>query len=141
MDELPKSHTRHTIDARVAFSFKGEDYALTSCIDFDQLHYQDGSFPSIHAILAKEHGVDTYSYLYEVMQESEIEFSNPQGIAARYFEDKAFDYAGFSNDWHEQKAIEQLQPIALRELGIANLDEHQSIRNALVQAYKLGRKS
>ncbi len=138
---LPDSHTKHTIDARVEFSFKGEDYTLTSCIDFDQLNYQEGSFPSIHALMARAHDIDTYSYLYEVMQESEIEFSNPRGIATKYFKDGTFDFSGFSNDWDEQKAIEGLRPIAMRELGVANLDGHPAIKNAMVQAYKLGRKS
>ncbi|MGC2164901.1 MAG: hypothetical protein WA632_02675 [Gallionella sp.] len=138
---LPDSQTKHAIDARVEFSFKGEDYTLTSCVNFDRLHYQEKTFPSIYALLAKEHDIDTYSYLFEVMQESEVEFSNPQGIATRYFKDGIFDFAGFSNDWNQQKVIEQLQPIALRELDIADLNGHPALRNALVQAYKLGRQS
>ena len=98
-------------------------------------------FLPFHAILAKEHGIDTYSYLYEVMQETEIEFQNTQGIAAVYCHDGMFDFHGFAVNWKEHKILALLQPIATRELGIADLDQHQGLKNALVQAYNLGRQS
>lgn len=97
--------------------------------------------PSIYSTLAKEHGIDSYSYQYEVMQEEEITFQNPQGIAAMYFRDGNFDFDGFVSGWKEQKILILLQPIAVRELGIDDLDQHQGIKNALVQAYNLGRSA
>lgn len=129
---------KNHIDAHIEFSFKGQTYSLTSDIDLDQIMEREHEFPPFHAILAKEHGIDTYSYLYEVMQETEIEFQNAQGIAARFFNDGVFDYAGFSSAWQECKVLALLQPIAMLELGIADLEQHPGLKSALVQAYRLG---
>lgn len=132
---------KNSIDAHVEFSFKGETYSLTSTIDLDQLMEHDRSFPSFHAILAREHKIDTYSYLYEVMLETEISFSSALGIAVDYLSDGDFDQAAFITAWQEYKVISLLQPIAARELGIADLNQHQSLKSALFQAYSLGKRS
>jgi len=132
---------KNRIDAQIAFSFKGENYALTSNIDLDQLMEHDQSFPSLHAILARDNKIDTYSYLYEVMLETEIRFAHAQGIAAVFLSNGEFDQEGFISAWQESKVLTLLQPIATRELGIANLDQHQGLKNALIQAYKLGKRT
>ena len=132
---------KNSIDARVEFSFKGQDYDLTSHIDLDALMSERSNFPSLYEILAREHHIDTISYLYEVMIVSEIEFSNAQGIAADFLHDGQFDYAAFSIHWQEHKIALLVQPIAKRELNIDYLAQQPAIRNALVQAYKLGRRS
>src|SRR5665811_1614089 len=88
--ELPRL-MKNSIDASVEFSFKGEDYTYKTSIDLDQLLRDHDTLPSIHAILARLHSIDTYSYLYEVMQEAEIEFSNPHGLTADYLVDGKFD--------------------------------------------------
>jgi hypothetical protein len=96
------------------------------------------SLPSFQAILARDHKIDTYSYMYEVMQETEIEFKNAQGIAAIFLHDGTFDYDGFAANWQEHKVLALLKPIVSRELGIHDLDQHPGLKNALVQAYNLG---
>lgn len=130
---------KNSIDAHIEFSFKGETYSLTSTIDLDRLMMHEHEFPSFHAILARDHKIDTYSYLYEVMQETEIEFKNAQGIAANFLSDSNFNQAAFITAWQENKAIALLQPIAMRVLGIADLNQDQSLKSALIQAYRLGK--
>lgn len=130
---------KNSITANVEFSFKGEDYSLSSNIDLDQFMERERSLPLIHAILAYENNIDTYSYLYEVMLEAEIRFSDARGIAVDFLSDGNFDHEAFMNTWQENRVIDLLQPIATRELGIVNLDEHLAIKNALVQAYNLGK--
>ncbi len=130
---------KNSIDVRVEFSFKGEDYDLTSHIDFDIRPPVEMDNLALYQILAREHNIDTISYLYEVMQEAEIEFSNAQGIATNFCHDGAFDTDRFNHHWQEQQLVKLLQPIAQRELNIADLTQNQRIKNALVQAYKLGR--
>ncbi len=133
--------SKNTINASIEFSFKGKDYAYDSTLDLDQLLLQHDAFPSMHVILARQHGIDTYSYLYEVMQEAEIEFSNPQGWACDYTPDGAFDQAALAENWHTDKALVLLQPVAARELGIADLNQHSALKNALIAAYNLGRNA
>lgn len=132
---------KNSIDARVEFSFKGEDYSYTTRINLDQLLLHHDSPPSLHAILAKQHKVDTYSYLYEVMEATEIEFSNPEGFAADYLFDGEFNPSALADNWHTAKITLLLQPIAARELGIDDLNGHPALKRALVQAYILGSKT
>ena len=105
---------KNSIDVRVEFSFKGENYDLTSHIDFDTRSPEQLDSHSLLQILAREHSIDTISYLYEVMLETEIEFSNAQGSAADFLREGCFDVAGFNRYWQEQKVVRLLQPIAQR---------------------------
>jgi len=132
---------KNSIDARVEFSFKGEDYTHASRIDLEELLRQYDAMPSLHAILAKLHGIDTYSYLYEVMQATEIEFANPQGCAADYLIGGEFDLALLAANWQTAKTGMLLQPVAARELGITDLNLHPALKRALVAAYHLGSKA
>lgn len=132
---------KNSIDVHIEFSFKGKAYSLTSNIDLDQLVEHEQSFPSFHAILARDNKIDTYSYLYEVMLETEIRFANARGIAADFLSDGDFNQEAFITAWQENRMLALLQPIATRELGIANLDQHQGLKSALVQAFNLGKRT
>lgn len=131
--------TKNSIDAHVEFSFKGESYSLSATIELDDFSAPGASLPSLHAILARKHGIDTYSYLYEVMQEEEIHFDNAQGLAADFLADGDFDLDAFVARRQELKTLDLLQAIATRELGIDDLAQHHALKNALFQAYELGR--
>jgi hypothetical protein len=130
---------RNTIDAHVEFSFKGESHSLSATIELDEFMEPGAALPSLHAILARKHGIDTYSYLYEVMQEEEIRFDNAQGLAAEFLTDGDFDLDAFVARRQELKTLGLLQAIATRELGIDDLAQHHELKNALFQAYELGR--
>ncbi len=131
----------NSIDARVEFSFKGENYTYITRIDLDHLFRHYDEMPSIHAILAREHGVDTYSYLYEVMQAEDIAYTSPQGYALDYLTGGEFDPSVMAADWQSVKAGILLAPIASRELDIADLNLHPALKRALVAAYNLGKQS
>lgn len=130
---------KNSIDIRVEFSFKGETYDLLSHIDLDARLTQHDQPPSFHLVLAHDHKIDTISYLYEVMQEEQIEFSNAQGIAADFLQDGHFDLQGFTAHWHEHHIAVLVRPIAKQLMGIDDLEQHPALRDALVMAYKLGR--
>jgi hypothetical protein len=128
----------NSIDAHVDFSFKGETYALASTIDLDNALDRHISLPSLHRVLAVENGIDTYSYLFEVMQEEEIRFDNPQGKARHYWKEEEFDFAGYLHDNETTEQFAPLQAIALREMGIEDLEQHPQLKRALLHAYQLG---
>ncbi len=132
---------KNTIDASIEFSFKGEDYCYTSEIDLDQLLLNHDALPSLHATLARRHGIDTYSYLYEVMEDSEIEFSNPQGFAANYLINGHFDLSALASNWHENKIMLQLKSILKNEMDITDLNQHPALKRVLIETYNLGRKA
>lgn len=130
---------KNSIDACIEFSFKGEDYRYASCLDLHQLLHRYDEMPPIHVLLAREHRVDTYSYLYEVMQEESVEFSRPQGIANDYLREGEFNLNALTENWQNAKAEMLLQPVAERELNITDLNLHPALKRALVAAYQLGR--
>ncbi len=131
--------SQNTITACIEFSFQGKDYAYTSILNLDRLLHQYHELPALYPIMATQHGIDTYSYLYEVMQEADIEFIEPRGYAADYVSDGEFSIIALAEHWQERKASVLLQPIALRELGIENIDNNQPLKRALIAAYQLGR--
>lgn len=130
---------KNSIDAHVEFSFRGEIYTPSATIALDELMAQHGSVPLLHAFLAEQNGIDTYSYLYEAMQEEPILFSNAQGLAADFLIDGHFDASAFAARWQENRVLGLLQAIARRELGIDHLEQHPELRQALLQAYSLGK--
>ena len=131
----------HSVDASVEFSFKGEDYRYTTRIDLDLILRQHDAMPSIHDMLARQHSVDTYSYLFEIMQGAEIKFSNPQGLATEYLIGGEFNLSAFEKNWQSAKTCLLLRSIAERELGITDLTQHHALQRALIEAYNLGRKA
>ena len=132
---------QNSIDARVEFSYQGVDYAYATRLDLDQLLRQFDTWPEVHLILARQHRVDTYSYLYEVMQEAEIKFSEPQGYAENYLTNGNFDHSALANNWQTEKALLLLQPIASQELGVDDLTQQAALLRALLAAYNLGKNT
>ncbi|MCK9200171.1 MAG: hypothetical protein M0P59_12685 [Gallionella sp.] len=126
------------IDAHIEFSFKGESYDLSSTLDLDRVLEKYLTLPSLHIVLAVEHGIDTYSYLYEVMQEEEIRFDNAQGMAVDFLKDGVFDLDGYTARWGVSNLTAPLQIIVQQEMGIENLEQHPQLKSALLRAYQLG---
>lgn len=129
------------IDVLTEFSFKGENYLCSACLDLDELLHKHEDLPVIHELLAHKHGIDTYSYLFEVMLEADLEFSNPRGYATRYMKDGKFDLAMLDEDWTKNRTQLQIKSIAATDLGIDDLDQHPALKRALFEAYTLGRKA
>ena len=132
---------KNTVDATVTFSFKGETYTPSTTIDLDALMREHGSLPRLHYILAMTNKIDTYSYLYEVMEQSPIRFVNARGPVAGFVEDEALDIEGFQMQWQQNQIIGVLQSIASRELNIDDLENHPELKNALIEAYHCGRSA
>jgi len=132
---------KNSIDAHMDFSFKGEVYQLDSTLDLDQVQDKFITLSSLYQVMAVEHRIDTYSYLYEVMQEAEIHFNNPQGNTTEFLNNGVFDLDGYIAKQGESNLMDTLQAIALRELGIENLEQHPQLKRALTRAYQLGMES
>jgi len=132
---------KSSIDARVTFSFKGEVYSPSSTLDLDACLERYGTLPSIHTLLANANGIDTYSYLYEVMEQAEIHFDNARGIAAECLKNGFFDVERFELKWRESRVLAPLQAIAEREMGVADLEQRAELKRALLQAYALGKEA
>lgn len=129
---------RNSIEASLEFSYRGETFMLCKILDLDAVLAQHIELDSLHRVLAVEHGIDTYSYQFEVMEVEEICFSNPQGDALNYWHEGVFDFEAYLNDHQSVAQYVPLQVIALREMGIADLSQHPQLKSALLCAYQLG---
>ncbi|MDH5786328.1 MAG: hypothetical protein OEZ16_12085 [Chromatiales bacterium] len=130
----------NSIKARVEFSFKGETYTPEAVIDLDKVIAADQDLTRLHAKLAQMNGIDPYSYLYEVMESSEIHFSNATGSAAAYLNSEGqFDFEGFRAAYGQSGTPSMLQ-IARQHMQIDNLEQIEGLEAALLAAYQAGRE-
>lgn len=130
----------NSIRVSLEFSFKGETYSPSAVIELDSIDGSAGP-PDWHAVLASMNNIDTYSYAYEVMQTSELHFSDASGLAVYHLHDGQFDFVGFIQARGGQQAAAQLESIARDFLGIADLDAEPRVQAALRAAFELGKAS
>jgi hypothetical protein len=131
---------KNTIEAHIAFSYKGDDYNLSNIIDLDSMMENQTDSPDFHLILAQQNDIDTYSYLYEVMESHEITFSNAKGIAADCLTNNHIDLQKFRTLWQEQRAVNIVQVIAKEHLDIEDLNQAPQLKTALLAAFLEGKK-
>lgn len=126
----------NTIRARLEVSFKGETHELDTIIDLDHCLGEPGQAPDFHRLLAKAAGIDTYSYLYEVLESEEITFSEPTGLAVQAFEDGALDWPRFEKALREERDWQTVRAIAANHLGSRDLDGDAELRAALLAVFR-----
>jgi len=133
--------TPNTLRTRASFSFKGEDYALDAVIDLDRSHSEAGEMPNFHLLLARACGIDPYSYLYEVFEAHELEFSEATGAAAEACRDGEFDWSQFEQARRDQHDWQSVRSLAEQTLSPDELDARPELMAALLAAYRAGRAS
>jgi hypothetical protein len=108
-------------------------------LDLDQQMERYGNLPDFYQLLARESRIDPYSYQYEVLESSELEFAAATGLAAEHLDNGHFDVGGFQQRWHEQQHLGILQEIAQRLMGVDNLEQQPELKAALLEAFAAGR--
>lgn len=132
---------QNTLTALINFSFQGENYQPKLEINLDALLTAEQDFSGLYKQLAQANGIDTYSYLFEVMESCEIEFSNPSGLAVAFLGPEGeFDLQGFKAAWKGESSPSLLE-LAQRHMKIADLDEVEGLEAALQAAYQAGQSS
>lgn len=133
---------KNTITASIEFDLKGKHYAPKAIIDLDHLivnqQNNKNKLVSTYPQIAKENGIDFYSYEFEIMLEEPIQFSEATGIATDYLRDGQFFIEDFEKAWQEEKMLEYIQPIAKQYLAIDNLAEHPDLKKALTASFLEG---
>lgn len=132
---------KSSIEISAQFDFRGETFTPVITLDLDRLMQNGAVMPDYYQLLANENGIGLYSYEYEVLEASELHFSDAQGLAADFVESGNFDLEGFRRRWLEQRELETLAAIAQRHLGVDELAQQPSLRDALLEAYRLGKAS
>ncbi|GAB1392567.1 hypothetical protein MASR1M60_07300 [Rhodocyclaceae bacterium] len=129
----------NTFRASLEFSFKGEVHALAVTIDLDQ-HLSESSVPpNFHHLLARAGGIDTDSYLYEVLESYEIHFDCPSGLAEVFCRDGLFDWDGFVQQVSEQRDWQIVRTLVAKILALNEAEARPELRAALLAAYRAGK--
>ncbi len=131
---------KNNLVASVEFYFKGERYTPSVRLDLDQLLEKTGGLPSLYSLIARENGIDLYSYQYEVMETEEIRFSEVEGFVSEFIHNGQLDVQGFVDKWHECRLQEALSAIAQRCMGVEDLAQQPQLQCALQEAYELGQE-
>ena len=126
------------ITISVDFYFKGKKLNPSVELDIDQYMQSTGKLPALYPLLARSINIDPYSYEYEMMEAETIVFSNASGLIAQYVVDGALDFDAFKIAWEEAKTLEKLQQVAQQHLSVDDITQQPDLKNALLQAYKLG---
>ena len=131
---------KNTIDAKVSFSFKGEEYHPSMTIDLDEVMKTSEGLPNLYSVLARKNDIDTYSYLYEVMEASDIIFENPVGLAEQCLSGHEFDINKFESLWRNHLQLSKLREIAKKHMGLDDPDQQAGLMAALMEAYQAGKR-
>lgn len=132
---------KNSVVATVEFYFKGEKYSPSITLDLDSLMESQGAIPPLHATIAKQNGIDTYSYLYEVMEVEDIHYDQAEGMAAEFVVDGVLDVEGLMRQWRHNRAVGVIEPIAKRCMGVEDLEQQPELKQALAEAYEAGRQA
>ncbi len=130
----------NTIIITAEFSFKGETYKPTLTLDLDTLMQQHNAIPALYPLLAEQNNIDNYSYEYEVLESTEIAFSEPTGLAKSCFVNNTFDMEAYGQLWQQQQILVQLKPLLKSQLNIDDIEQHPALRSVLLAACQLTKK-
>lgn len=122
----------------IEFSYKGENFEYQAGIDLDECMERLHAIPDLHDLIARQHGIDAYSYQYEVLSSEELHFSAVTGFAAEFIHDGEFDAEGFAMRWRKERISMIAAEIARRVMGVADLASQPALKQALQEAYRAG---
>jgi len=131
---------KNILTASIHFSFKGKEHSPSLTIELEQYLEGAGSFPNLCSLIAKANNHDLYSYEYEMMQATDIKYSDAQGLVAEFINDGQLDVEAFEAAWNENKALIKLLSIAEDHMKITDFSDHIELKKALLEAYMLGKK-
>jgi hypothetical protein len=127
-----------TVHASVSFSFKGETHLIEATLDLSHHLGAGEAGPNFHLLLAQAGDIDPYSYLYEVLESSDINFSRATGAAADCCEDGAFRWDRYLAQSRLGRDLSVVGALALKHLGVTDLAARADLRAALLAAYRAG---
>ncbi|MFA5170037.1 MAG: hypothetical protein WC426_00590 [Sulfuriferula sp.] len=128
---------KNTVDVYAEFDYQGASHKPIMTLDLDVHIKTLEDLSAIPVLLAKTNHIDSYSYQYEVLLDSQLCYANATGLAADFLVGSDFDFAGFLAVNSVDNVVTKLQKIAQEELGISDLSAHAALKQALLRAYHL----
>ena len=131
---------KNRVRVSATFSFRGETYHPELVLDLDELPPESLEPEAIYPMLASANGIDPYSYEYEVLEVTPLEFDQPEGVVADHFHDGQLDFPALKQALADARLRNRLEEIARKYLGVENLEEMPGLEAALRAAWEAGRK-
>ena len=125
----------------IEFSYKGETFEYKADVDLDAYMEKMNGLPPLHDLIARNNGIDVYSYQYEVLTSEELQFSRVEGFAADFVHDGEFDAEGFATRWREERVGMIVGEIARQLMGVTDLAAQPALKQALLAAYRAGQSA
>jgi len=126
------------VKASVVFCYKGETLSPSITIELDEYLQVSNTLPDLYPIIAKANNHDLYSYEFEMMQAQSIVFSEATGLVAEFITDGVLDIEAFVEEWNDRQCLNALAKIAADVLSVDDLEKNLELKQALLDAYKLG---
>ncbi len=64
---------KNSFTITLEFSYKGENFELAASVDLDEYMQKMKGIPNLHDLIARQNGIDSYSYQYEVLTSEELQ--------------------------------------------------------------------
>lgn len=129
------------VKASVIFCYKGETLSPSITIELDEYLQASSTLPDLYPVIAKANNHDLYSYEFEMMQAQSIVFSEASGMVAEFITDGRLDIDAFVKAWTDQQCMDALAKVAVDVLSIDDLEKNPELKQALLEAYNLGKAS
>ncbi|HDY84309.1 hypothetical protein LCGC14_0524230 [marine sediment metagenome] len=129
------------VTASIVFDFKGETFYPHIELDLDNLMQRYHSLPlrsSLYEMLATKNNIGSHSYEHELLLGATIQFSDAKGDAISFFNHGEFDIAAYQQYWLQNKIRYHLKQIIQTELDINEAEQHPSLIDAMLAAFKFG---
>jgi hypothetical protein len=128
---------RNLLNLKLTLSYQGQFHEFQGELDLDEQLNRFSRLPDFHNWLARQHQVDSYSYLYESLEMEPVEIVSATGLAAEFIVDGEFQNDAFIKAWQAHKALPGLAALAKTHLNL-DLAQDETLKSLLLEAYQMG---
>ncbi len=132
---------KNRVRVRAPFSFRGRTYQPELVLDLDRFLTEERTPSEIYPLLAAANGIDPYSYEYEVLEVTPLEFDRPEGLARAYLEEGRLDLEGLREALLRERRRQKLLEIARRHLRFESPETVPGLLEALEEAWQAGARN
>ena len=131
------------LNAQIDTSFRGEDLHLKGELDLDKLHYDPEEPIKVYHHIATQNGIDSMSYLYEVLEMEPIHYTSADPLIQSFISDDGlqFDWLGYEAAKKRQRAEKATEALLNRYFDTEQQASNPKLKEALREAYLLGAES
>ncbi len=130
---------KNRVRVSATFSFRGETFHPELVLDLDELPPESLEPEALYPMLAAANGIDPYSYEYEVLEVTPLQFDQPEGLVADHLHDGRLDFSGLNRALADARLRNRLEEIARTHLGVEKLEKLPGLEAALRAAWEAGR--